>query len=65
MIFSCLKLASVKLPPTVECLADKGYQGIQRLHPNSRIPKKKPRGSQLPPEQKRANRQRRSTQSYL
>ena len=28
-------------------LADKGYQGIQKLHPNSQLPKKKIYGKQL------------------
>ena len=39
----------------IECLGDKGYQGIQKLHANSRIPKKKPRDSQLSREEKKSN----------
>lgn len=38
------------------CLADKGYQGITKIHSNSRTPKKKPRGSTLSLEDKRLNR---------
>jgi len=55
--FQLFKTSRVKLQPKVECLADKGYQGIQRLHPNSRTPKKKPRGGYLEPQQKRTNRE--------
>ncbi len=39
-----------------ESLQDKGYQGIQKLHPNSRLPHKKPRGGQLTRAQKADNR---------
>jgi len=38
-------------------MQDKGYQGIQKLHSNSRLPKKKPRGGQLSAEDKAYNRQ--------
>jgi len=41
----------------VECLADKGYQGIAKIHPNSRIPKKKQRKASLSAEDKHLNRQ--------
>lgn len=34
---------------------DKGYQGIQKLHANSRTPKKKPRGGELSHENKKNN----------
>jgi hypothetical protein len=36
--------------------SDIGYQGIEKLHLNSRLPHKKPRGKQLTPEQKADNR---------
>lgn len=39
----------------IECLGDKGYQGIHKIHFNSRIPKKKPRGGQLSYEDKKSN----------
>ena len=42
--------------PQTKNLVDKGYQGIQKLHANSCIPKKKPRGGQLSMEEKRKNR---------
>ena len=41
----------------IECLGDKGYQGIQKLHNNSRIPTKKPRGGKLTYEDKKKNRE--------
>ncbi|MCY7322318.1 MAG: IS5/IS1182 family transposase, partial [Phormidesmis sp. CAN_BIN36] len=36
-------------------LQDKGYQGIQKLHSNSRLPLKKPKGGSLSPEDKAQN----------
>jgi DDE superfamily endonuclease len=38
------------------CLADKGYQGIIKLHSDSIIPQKKPRRRSLTKEDKQANR---------
>lgn len=35
------------MAPPIECLGDRGYQGLQKRHPQSRTPKKKPRGGQL------------------
>lgn len=37
-------------------MGDKGYQGIKRIHGNSQIPHKKPRGKKLEKEQKKQNR---------
>ena len=39
----------------IKILADKGYQGILKLHNNSQTPKKKPRGGELTDEQKAEN----------
>lgn len=39
------------------CLADKGYQGLAKIHPNSCTPNKKPRGTSLSIENKHCNRQ--------
>ncbi|WP_227501560.1 transposase family protein [Synechocystis sp. PCC 7509] len=41
----------------MKCLADKGYQGIQKYHLFSQIPKKKPSKSKLSPLDKKANRE--------
>ena len=38
-------------------LADKGYQGIVKIHENSATPIKKPKGGKLTKEQKRYNRE--------
>lgn len=46
--FRLFKTSLVKLRSDIECLADKGYQGIQKLHPHSCTPQKKPRGGNLP-----------------
>lgn len=41
----------------IKLLGDKGYQGIQKLHPNSQTPKKKPRRNDLSILEKKRNRQ--------
>ncbi len=38
-------------------LADSGYQGLRREHENSQTPTKKPKGGELSPAQRRANRE--------
>jgi hypothetical protein len=38
-------------------LQDKGYQWLQKLHANSRLPVKKPKGGLVTPDQKASNRQ--------
>jgi hypothetical protein len=39
-----------RLPDTVGRMGDSGYQGIAKLHPLGRSPRKKPRGKPRPPE---------------
>jgi len=53
--FHLFKRSKVKFKKEVECLADKGYQGIRKLHPNSRLPKKKHPGKQLSQLDKQTN----------
>ena len=36
-------------------LADSGYQGLQEIHANSQLPKKKPKKGKLTKEEKQAN----------
>jgi IS5 family transposase len=55
--FQLFKTSLVKLKPEIECLADKGYQGLQKLHRLSQTPKKKPRKAQLSTKDKQLNRQ--------
>ena len=45
--FRLFKRSKVKLKQETKCLADRGYQGIQKLHSNSRLHKKKRKGAQL------------------
>lgn len=49
---SLLKQSGVldKLPEGVGSIGDSGYQGIDKLHPKSLSPRKKPRGRDRPPE---------------
>lgn len=51
------KLSKLKLRKEIQCLRDKGYQGIKKYHNKSLIPKKKPRKSRLSQEDKRQNKQ--------
>jgi hypothetical protein len=44
------------IPENVSIVVDTGFQGIQKLHPNVLIPKKKPRGGYLTEAEKEMNR---------
>lgn len=44
-----------QLSPDVRVNGDLGYQGIDRLHPKTKIPIKKPRGGELTKSEKRKN----------
>ena len=48
------KNSKLRLREDIECLGDKGYQGIHKI-PDSRIPKKKPTGGELSREDKKSN----------
>lgn len=54
--FKLFQVSGVHFHPQTESLQDKGYQGMQKLHPNSRLPRKNPRGGQLAAEDKAYNR---------
>jgi len=41
--------------PETEVIVDTGYQGLQKLHANTRIPKKKTKKNPLTPADKKAN----------
>jgi len=51
------KASGVHFHEQTKGLADKGYQGLQKLHPNSLISIKKPKNGSLSKEDKRFNRQ--------
>ena len=53
--FRLFKNSKVRLREDIECLGDKGYQGIHKLHCKSRIPKKKLKGGKLTSEDKKSN----------
>lgn len=55
--FKLFKASGIHFHPLTESLQDKGYQGMQKLHVHCRLPKKKPRGGQLTPQEKAYNRQ--------
>ena len=55
--FSLFKSSQVRFKQEVVCLADKGYQGIAKIHPKSCTPKKKPTGGSLSVEDRHLNRQ--------
>lgn len=55
--FKLFQASGVHIHPDTESLQDKGYQGIQKLHPNSRLPIKKPKGGSLTPAEKAINRE--------
>lgn len=54
--FKLFQASGVCFHPDIESLQDKGYQVIQKLHANSRLPKKKPRGGTLIAQDKAYNR---------
>jgi len=55
--FRLFKQSEIPLSKTIECFADKGYQGIQKIHANSKVPKKKPRKGELSSSDKKRNRE--------
>ncbi|WP_242024557.1 IS5 family transposase [Trichocoleus sp. FACHB-591] len=54
--FKLFQASGVHFHPQTQSLQDKGYQGMQKLHLNSCLPKKKPRGGQPSCEDKAYNR---------
>jgi hypothetical protein len=54
--FRLFKRSQVRFDLATECLGDSGYQGLQKLHANSRRPKKKPPRKTLSKAERRANR---------
>jgi IS5 family transposase len=53
--FRIWKESQTGIGKKIELLADKGYQGIAKIHSNSRIPIKKSKGKSLSKEQKALN----------
>lgn len=55
--FKLFVKSRLALRPQTECLADSGYLGLKKQHPNSRLPDKKSKLHPLTKEQKAKNRQ--------
>jgi hypothetical protein len=55
--FKLFQASGIHFHPQTQSLQDKSYQGIQRLHSNSRLPNKNPKGGKLTLQQKAFNRQ--------
>jgi hypothetical protein len=54
--FKVFQASGIHFHPNTKSLQDKGYQGIQKLHHQSELPIKKPKGGQLTREDKAYNR---------
>ncbi len=55
--FNLFKQSNVYLKKESKCLVDTGYQGIQKIHSNSELPKKKNKKQPLTKEDKKQNQQ--------
>ena len=55
--FRLFKESKVRIHPEIKTLTDTGYQGIDKLHHNSELPKKKTKKQPLNKEDKKKNRQ--------
>ena len=54
--FRLFKESKVRFDPRTKSQIDTGFQGIQRLHPNSELPKKRSKKHPLTKEDRRRNR---------
>lgn len=55
--FRLFKESKTHIHPGTNVLADTGYQGLQKIHPKSKLPKKKTKKNSLTKEDKKNNRQ--------
>ncbi len=55
--FALFKRSELPLHPATECLADSGYNGLDKHHENSRTPHKKSKQHPLTLEQKQGNKE--------
>jgi hypothetical protein len=53
--FRLFKESRVRILPEIKILTDTGYQGINKLHANAELPKKKTKKNPLTKEDKRKN----------
>lgn len=54
--FKLFKASNTRMHPSIESKADTGYQGLQKLHGNTVMPKKKSKKHPLTKEDKKNNR---------
>jgi hypothetical protein len=55
--FHLFKQSQTHLQPTIKTLTDSGYQGIQKIHPNSEVPKRRSKKNPLTQQDKKVNHQ--------
>jgi hypothetical protein len=54
--FRLFKESGVHIHPSIKSLTDTGYQGVQKIHHNAKLPKKKTKRNPLTKEDKQKNR---------
>jgi hypothetical protein len=57
------KETPIEISPKIKVKGDLGYLGIERIHPNSKIPHKKPKNGELTKQQKKENKRFRKKKS--
>jgi hypothetical protein len=57
------KETPIEISPKIKVKGDLGYLGIERIHPNSKIPHKKPKNGELTKQQKKENKRFRKKES--
>ncbi len=55
--FRIFKESGVRIPTANPVIVDSGYQGSQKIHANTQLPKKKKKNQKLTKEEKRTNKQ--------
>jgi hypothetical protein len=54
--FRLFRESGVRIAPSVELMADTGYQGVAKMHANSELPRKRSKRNPLTEEDRRRNR---------
>ena len=55
--FKLFKVSNIKIHPNIDVLTDTGYQGLQKIHSKTQMPKKKSKKKPLTKEEKKKNQQ--------
>jgi hypothetical protein len=56
MIFRLFKESKTQIHPAISVLTDSGYQGLQKIHSKTQMPKKRSKKNPLTAEDKKNNR---------